>query len=574
MVPERGPPPSPDRSGSSLEIGRRDLARALTAAVVGVCLGGIGLEAYRELSLGPVPSFTEQACGLPEEWLARTRRGYFEARSGQISLLPKTPAYMASGGDGWSHSGPWPYLQEVPLVFYGPGVVPALGEVEGEVTTADIAPTMAALLRGSLQTDDGRVLDEAARISARALSRRPLKLILTIVWDGGGWNTLEQWPEDWPNLARAMQEGVSYTEATVGSSPSVTPAVHSTLGTGFYPWANGVTGVPVRDESGEVVDAFLEGESSRFLQLPTLAERWDEQNDSRALIGMLGYEPWHLGMIGKGAERPGGDKDDALWLNVETNEWITNPDHYTLPAAVTETEGLDEYLEELDAADGAIDRSWKNNAILDSPDRIEETPAFIRYHSDALVNLVAKGGYGQDDVTDLLFTNFKQIDRVGHYFNMASDEVRDSLQETDRQLGEILDRLDAELGRGRYVVVVMADHGQQPDAEAVDGFGIDPNEVERDLDEEFGAITVAVWPTEVFLDDDALRREDVTVPEVARWLGDYRVDDNNDGDDERPSGSFGPRDRLFDMAVPSALLPDLRCAPAGTKHRLGDAPAG
>jgi hypothetical protein len=545
-----------DAGGSS---GRSSLTRraagAATAAVVAVCACAIGIQVYEEIRRGPAPSFEEQACSLPRAWLERTRRGYYEPRSGQISLLPKTPAYMASGGDGWSHSGPWPYLQDVPLVFYGPGIVPELGEVATAATLADVAPTMAALLGAPFEGGDGRVLREVV-----VPGHRPPKLLLTIVWDGGGWNTLRQWPHDWPNLAELMRRGVSFANATVGSSPSVTPAVHSTLGTGSYPRTAGVTGVPVRDEAGEVVDAFLEGESSRFLRLPAFAETWDESHGNRARIGMLGYEPWHLGMIGKGAERRGGDRDDAVWLDVETNAWITNADHYTLPEPVARTGGLEGYLDTLDAEDGAIDGSWRDNAILDAPDRIEETPAFIRYHTDALLNLVRAGGYGDDAVTDLLFTNYKQIDRVGHYFNMASEEVHDSLVETDVQLGRIVDALDSAVGRGRYVVVVTADHGQQPDAAAVDGYGIDPNEVERDIDAAFGPITDAVWPTEVFLDDEGLGEEGVSVAEVARWLGDYRLEDNAGIDAVAGEGELSGTDRLFDMAVPARMLPALDCA--------------
>ena len=96
-------------------------------------------------------------------WLERTQRGYFEPRSGQISILPRTPAYMASGGGGWSHSGPWPYLQDVPLVFYGPGVIEPTGDVDTPATLADIAPTFMRLLRGSFQTEDGKPLDEHFR---------------------------------------------------------------------------------------------------------------------------------------------------------------------------------------------------------------------------------------------------------------------------------------------------------------------------------------------------------------------------------------------------------------------------
>jgi arylsulfatase A-like enzyme len=525
----------------------------------------LGLGAYvgiGRLTQEGVPGFREQACALPSGWLELAQRGYFEPRSGQISLIPRTPAYMQQGKSGWSHSGPWPYLQDVPLVFYAPGVIDEGVEVDRPVDLADVAPTTAALLKGGLGVD-GEVLEEVESVDEEFVTRPNLRLIVTIVWDGGGWNTLEQWPDDWPNLKAMMEGGVTYTGAKAGSSPSVTPAVHTTIGTGFYPATHGITGVPVRDEDGEVVDAFLEGESSRFIQAPTLAERWDQQSGNEALVGMVGYEPWHLGMIGKGAESPGGDKDHAAWLNVETNEWKTNPDHYALPRSLSETGGLEEDLDELDAADGDRDRAWGRHEILDDPARIEETPAFIRYHTRAMLNMVEQEGYGDDDVTDLLFTNYKQIDRVGHYFNMASEEVHQSLVETDAQLGVILDRLDRDVGRSRYAVVLTADHGQQPDAGPIDGYPIDPNEVKADIAGRFGPIARAVWPTEVFLVADEMRERGVTVEDVAKFLSGYRLRDNVRGPAAlyKSAGEFGPSSRLFDLAIPSAMLPDISCGP-------------
>jgi predicted AlkP superfamily pyrophosphatase or phosphodiesterase len=512
-------------------------------------------------SEGELPSFTTQACALPDEWLLRTQRGYFEPRSGQISIVPSYPAYMASGGGGWSHSGPWEYLQDIPLVFYGPGRVEPLGDVDRPVTMADVAPTIMTFLHAFVRSDDGHSLDEVIKFTGKTVAEDPPKLILTIVWDGGGWNTLDQWPDDWPNLARMMRDGVSFTHATDGSSPSVTPAVHTTLGTGVFPWKHGVTGVPVRDETGKVVDSFLKGESSRFIQVRTVAEMWDEQHDNKPLIGMIGYEPWHLGMIGQGAEREGGDKDDAAWLNVETNDWIANADHYTLPQSLVDTPGLQEDLDALDAADGELDDTWLGQEILDSPDRVEETPAFIKYHARGLLKTIEDEGYGRDSLTDLMFTNFKQIDRLGHYFNMASDEVHEAVIESDRQLKVLTDGLDDIVGEGEWVVIVTADHGQQPDAKAVNGYGIDPREVEADIRDEFGPVVRAVWPTEVFLLDDAMAEEGVTVEEIARFLGDYRLADNTQRMDflVGGEGEFGPRDRLFDMAIPAAMLPTIKC---------------
>lgn len=509
-----------------------------------------------------VPSATRQACALPPSWLTRVQRGYDPQRSGQVSVLPVTPAYLASGAGGWSHSGPWPYLQRIPIVFYAPGVLPARGAIDRPVTTADIAPTLARIMGVSIRSD-GKPMREVAPPET-VTGHRP-RLILTIVYDGGGWNVLDQWPGDWPVLKTMMEEGTLYTNATVGSSPSVTPAIHTTLGTGVYPDKHGITGIPVRDEEGTVVDAFLKGDSSRFLEVPTLAERWDEANDNRPLVGMVGYEPWHLGMIGKGAEKPGGDKDDAVWLDIETNDWITNEDHYRLPSALADTPGLQADLDRLDAADGARDDAWGEHAWLDEANREhwEETPAFIAYHTRAMMNLIQQEGYGADGLTDLLFTNYKQIDRVGHYFNMASEEVHDSLIATDDQLGVILRSLNRIVGRGKWAVVLTADHGQQPDASDVAGYGIDPGEIAADIDERFGPITRAVWPTEVFLFDDVMEERGVTVGEVADFLANYRVADNTIRPDTKllGAGEFGADDKLFAMAIPARLLPALSCKP-------------
>jgi hypothetical protein len=540
------------------------IARDPRIAVVVLLVAGVAASAGLLGFFGserPPPAPEEQACSLPPRWLEVTRRGYFAPRSGHISLLPRYPAYFAQSGTGWTHSGPWGYLQRVPIVFYGPGVVPEVGDIARDATVADIAPTFMTLMRGSYRTPDGRRLSEVADFDARLVESRAPKLIVTVVWDGGGWNALRQWPDDWPNLARMMARGVTYTNATVGSSPSVTPSVHTTLGTGVFPATHGITGIPVRYEDGSVGDVFLRGESSRFLRVPTLAEIWDERNGNRALVGMVGYEPWHLGMIGQGAERPGGDKDHAVWLDVETNEWITNEEHYELPRAFQDTDGRSESLRVSDAQDGEIDDTWRGHEIIDDPDRIEEVPGFITYHTREMVQMIRDEGYGDDAITDLLFTNYKQIDRLGHYFNMASEEVHDAVIESDRQLGVLTDFLDREVGRGEWALVVTADHGQQPDASVVDGFAIDPRELEEDIDDEFGPITEAAWPTEVFLKEDAMAARDVSVEDVSRFLSDYRLADNTQRPDYLVGGAgrFEANDRIFAMAIPSKLLPAIDC---------------
>jgi hypothetical protein len=192
---------------------------------------------------------------------------------------------------------------------------------------------------------------------------------------------------------------------------------------------------------------------------------------------------------------------------------------------------------------------------------VEEVPGFIRYHGRALRNLIVEEGYGADDTTDLLFTNFKQIDRNGHYYGMDAPEVRDSLVASDDALGRLLRFLERVVGRGRYAVVVTADHGMQPDASQIDAYGIDPNEVEADVNAEFGPVMTALWPTEAFLDREVMKARGVTDVDVARFLSDYRLRDNaqEPGVSATGAGPFGPSDRLYALAIPARLLGTIDC---------------
>ena len=528
----------------------KTVAVALAAVVLAV-----GGTVVMQLSEGrAAAAFEDQVCALPPEWLELTRRGYFKGRSGQIALLPRTPMYMTTGSKGWTHSGPWDYLQEIPLVFYGPGLIPEWGHVgRSEVTLADVAPTVAELLEIDLPETDGVVLPEVAG------GRGHPRVVVTVVWDGGGRNGLEQWPNAWPNLRQMMDDGVAY-DARVGSSPSVTPAVHTTLGTGVFPDTHGITDVPMRDETGTVVDPFLDGQTGRYIEIPTLAERWDDATGGRAEIGMVGYEPWHLGMIGRGAETEGADRDHAVWVNRGSNHWVTKRDHYALPASFRDQSDLAARLDELDAGDGTDDDRWMR-VPLDDATRIEETPAFIAHHAAKLNEMLDAEGYGADRITDLLFTNFKQIDRLAHYFNMTAPEVEAMIKASDDALGELVDHLERTVGHGRYVVIVTADHGMQPDTDDIGAYAIDPNEIERDIAVRFGPVVRSVWPTQAFLLDDVMAEVGVSDDDVARFLSDYRLRDNatTPALEAAGKGSSRPEDLLFELAVPSDTLASATC---------------
>ncbi|MDQ3981106.1 MAG: alkaline phosphatase family protein, partial [Actinomycetota bacterium] len=340
----------------------------------------------------------ERACALERPLLARVWRGYHPAHSEDVTFVPLEPNYSGAF-DVTSHSGPWDYLQNVPLVLYGPGVVEPAGPVSGAASLADVFATAGALTGIELPEREGRVLEDAIDDSLE-----PPKLVVTIMWDGVGRNVLERWPDRWPTLARMEREGTSYVDATVGSSPSITPATHSTLGTGAFPRSHGVTAINYRGDGGGVRTALAQRDPSD-LELTTFADLIDIALGNEPLVGMLAWKSWHLGMMGHGTMTPGGDADQLALIGGD--ERITgNPLYYSTPAYLEHFPGLAEHADALDLEDGQADGKWRGHGILD----LHDNPAWVEFETDAILAMLEREGYGSDEVTDFFFTNYKPTD--------------------------------------------------------------------------------------------------------------------------------------------------------------------
>ncbi len=79
------------------------------------------------------------------------QRGYYRGRAADLFIVQK-PYWLASK-DGTSHGTPFSYDTHVPMIFLGSGIRP--GRHDEKVRTADIAPTLAALL--GVNTPSGSV---------------------------------------------------------------------------------------------------------------------------------------------------------------------------------------------------------------------------------------------------------------------------------------------------------------------------------------------------------------------------------------------------------------------------------
>jgi hypothetical protein len=519
--------------GGDPDAGRRQfLAVAGLTGVLAVLGGDLLGWAVRKLTRpDPEPALDEMARNVGAEGLELIMRTYRPGRSGdlQLVLTPGSTANYAGESKTLlhrdprsSHALPWLYLERVPIVIWSGDALRPSDHVE-RVTLADIAPTIASMIGfEGYEAADGRPLPGAPSFAT------PPKVVITFVIDGGGWNVLEEWPDAWPNMKRLMRQGVVHRDAIMGSSPAVTACAHATIGTGAFPRTHGITGHNIRD-GRSVRKAYGEPGSAdpSDILVPTLADRWVEENDGAVWVGEIGYQIWHLGMLGHGG-RPLGDRPVAVyWDDERTSSWQPqNPDRFRMPKDVPSSSV---FRERWDAyRDPAIDDEYER--FLNPRTEMCCSPPIVEYQGDLIEATIRSEALGTHGGTDLLFVNYKAPDYAGHVYNMLSEREAIVLASVDEQLGRLAAQLLDTYGAGNFALIVTADHGQCPTVDTMGGVRVDPIQLKEDIEGEFGRspfeLVQSVVPSEIYLDSRAMVDLGVTRDDIAAWLKDYRYGEN------------------------------------------------
>jgi hypothetical protein len=490
---------------------------------------------------------------LPKEVLDRIWRGAHPTRAGDILYVPAGWNFLSGG---ISHSVPWPYMQRVPMVWYGPGVIRQGGKVDRPVTSADVAPTLASLTGVSFETPDGAPMEEVLEPDRQ----RP-RLVVVFVWDAGGRYVLDLWPDRWPNLARMMREGTWYEHATVGSSPSTTAPIHATIGTGTFPRTHGVLDNYIRFEDGRVGDPWSQGPGGMLV--PTFADVYEEATNHQANLGLLSTVRWHLGMMGHGRQGDPGSRQLAVLREAsgdsgkEGIEWglqEVEAEYYRFPEYIRDLPPLSSYLEAVDRSDGTLDGTWMGHPFDELRGGFH-SPARIPYQQRAVEEIVRREGFGaDDDTTDLLFINSKLIDEVGHADTASGEEMGEAIRAQDAGLPPLIEMLDRLVGRGRWALLITADHGHTADPAVTGGFRVSTAEMERTISGLFESdgVVERIRPSWMFVDAKALRREDGTLADLSTF-----IDDMNQAHVTPDPSTLSTNDRgrrVFAQALPLELL--------------------
>jgi hypothetical protein len=223
-------------------------------------------------------------------------------------------------------------------------------------------------------------------------------------------------------------------------------------------------------------------------------------------------------MLGTGGtERASDDLPvGVFWDEDNGGGWAPHhPDRYRLPAGAP---GIDVY--EARKA-GFQDPGWDEAFAPKGRQAPCCEPPIVEYQGDLIEAAFANEPIGQGEAASLLYVNFKSPDYTGHVYGMASEWEGLMLGAVDTELGRLVDLLEARFP-GEYALIVTADHGQCPLPDDAGGVRLDPIQLERVIEEEFGpGIAKAVEylaPAEIWINEGQLWDSGATTDDIAAFL--------------------------------------------------------
>jgi len=466
---------------------------------------------------------------------------------------PTQPEQVIQLKHMWTtHASSWDYDTDIKFVMYGPGFIKE-GVKLDKTTLQNIAPTYAQLVgstppKGSM----GRVMTEALVPT----TKRP-RVILTVVMDAGGRTLYEAWPDARQVIRGLAARGAEYTDAKVTQLETATAVSHVAIGTGGYPFTTRIVGNEIYDPKKNAVTYSFPDFSPEFIKAPTLADEYGVKAGHKpVVIGTSYQERAAMGMVGHGAMYHPGNKSHIVVLfdkpkkeawkqqfpgSEKDNRLMTNIDLFTFPEYLKGRSPAP-YVQELTRGTGI----WMGHKI-DDTSNVRFTPAYVRFECDNMLMMMDREPIDQADATSLIYMNIKPSDISAHRWGLESIETREVLREQDACVGKLVQKLNARVGEGNYVVTVTADHGMAPLPELVNGHRIYLPKLLELIDKKFGEkISVGGGFINLWFDQAKMKQRGITNQDIADYLKGLTAGEYYGPQEQWPAYlDYRPEEKLF-----------------------------
>lgn len=325
------------------------------------------------------------------------------------------------------------------------------------------------------------------------------KLVVGIVVDQMRWDYLYRYQDRYTKdgFNRLLSEGFSNENTYIPYVPTYTAIGHSTIYTGSVPAIHGIAGndfiiqatgqemyCTQDDEVNGVGTTSKAGKMSPKNLLTTTV------TDQLKLATNFRSKVYGVSLKDRGGILPAGHfADAAFWFDGETGNWISSTFYMNeLPQWLqkfNDKKLTDKYLDKWTTLypidtykqsekDGNPYRAnYKGNDKMTFPydlkamkkdngfGLIRSTPFGNTLTKDIALAIIENEKLGKNDagITDFLAISFSSTDYVGHQFSPNTIEAEDTYLRLDKDLGDIFNYLDKNIGKGEYLVFLSADHG-------------------------------------------------------------------------------------------------------------------
>jgi len=290
-------------------------------------------------------------------------------------------------------------------------------------------------------------------------SQRPRRVVFVGV-DAGRYDYLERF--DVPNINRIIERGVSFRNSVCGSFISETSPGFASLSTGVYAKSHGVcTSRSWFDrESGEFHYFYDEKTGELRLEAPTLADIWKSSDPKIKVAAISTKDRPSMLLAGREADVVAYSYNELTSmraLGVHYKGAGVNEEHYVWKERPGRTTPA--YLDDI-----RIPRKtdWIGNGIRHLGVDIADIPEIDVHIMDAALAMF------DAEQPDLFFITLVSVNIVGHLYGTNSPEIRESVEETDRQIGRLLEYLESRGWLDETLIVVVSDHGMTDRPNSVD----------------------------------------------------------------------------------------------------------
>ncbi len=412
---------------------------------------------------------------------------------------------------------------------------------------------------------------------ARADDRPPVRLAVLIVVDQLRGDLLVRWDRLFGDrgFRRLEREGAWYQDCHYPYAGTLTAPGHTSLVTGCCPDVHGIVANEWYDRAqGDAVSAARSadernvpirpvkdpkkkpspGGSPHYLLVPTVADVLKDATKGKGKVVSLSIKD-------RSAILPGGRRPYACyWMEPLTGQFVTSTYYRSRVHSWVEEYNrghpADRWLGKKwhrlrtdlnydlhagpDAMEGegkgyrqgfTFPHSFDDELGEDYYDGVANSPFGNTLLLDLAKSAIVAEELGKDDVPDLLVLSFSSNDLVGHCWGPDSHELLDVTLRTDRDLMQLLTFLDQKVGRGKYAVVLSADHGVCPLPEVAklqgkQGGRVDPKAFRQRADDflkkKYGKhpapYAEALFDHHIYLNHDWLKAEGLKQEEVEKTL--------------------------------------------------------